>query len=192
LVPEDRVFVVDYVDDELTVHIQSASQGSSERNSTGDDDQRPPFTCGHPPDAGTPSFYDGGSYGALFLSLPEQDEGLERVLPIPWPRPEMWDRLIAAVMEGTWVVEELTSPESVTVTLSADVVMFYGPTSDGATKLLIAAREDLEQYLYSTAEQGDPVVTSLAQYSILPTYSRPTTSGAFFVEKDDRFRNIFS
>jgi hypothetical protein len=104
----------------------------------------------------------------------------------------MWDRLIAAVMEGTWVVEELTSPESVTVTLSADVVMFYGPPSDGATKLLIAAREDLEQYLYSTAEQGDPVVTSLAQYSILPTYSRPTTSGAFFVEKDDRFRNIFS
>jgi hypothetical protein len=49
--------------------------------------------------------------------------------------------------------------------------------------LLIAAIEDLEQYLYNTAEQGDPAVTSLAQYSILPTYSGPMTSGAFFFLK---------
>jgi hypothetical protein len=84
----------------------------------------------------------------------------------------MWDRLIAAVMEGTWVVEKLASPESVTMTLSADVVMFYGPPSDGAMKLLIATREDLE-HIYST-EEG-PAVTSLASYSILPMFSGPMT-----------------
>jgi hypothetical protein len=138
-----------------------------------------------------PSFYDGGSYRALFWSLPEPGKGLERALPIPWPR---WERLMAAVMEGTrtvdpLVVEELKSPGS--VMLSTNVVMFYAP-SDGKTKLLIFAREDLE-HIYSTKEQGGPVVTSLAPYSVLPMYFEPTTSEAFFLdEKEDSFRSIFS
>ncbi|KAK1644273.1 hypothetical protein QYE76_062078 [Lolium multiflorum] len=76
---------------------------------------------------------------------------------------------MAAVMEGSrtvdpLVVEELKSPGS--VMLSTNVVMFYAP-SDGKTKLLIFAREDLE-HIYSTKEQGGPVVTSLAPYSVLP------------------------
>jgi hypothetical protein len=101
---------------------------------------------------------------------------------------------MAAVMEGTrtvdpLVVEELKSPGS--VMLSTNVVMFYAP-SDGKTKRLIVAREDLE-HIYSTKEQGGPVVTSLAPCSVLPMYFEPTTSEAFFLdEKEDSFRSIFS
>jgi hypothetical protein len=77
------------------------------------------------------------------------------------------------------VEEELTSPGF--VMLSTDMAMFYG-SLDRKTKLLIVAREDLE-HIYNMEEQGGPAVTSLAPYSILPPYSGPVTSKAFFLMK---------
>ncbi|KAF7036162.1 hypothetical protein CFC21_046903, partial [Triticum aestivum] len=178
-VPEGHVFVPECVGDELIVHIRPSSQSDSEHGATVDADQQLPFTCGHP-EAGTPSFYDGGPYCALFWSLPEPDEqGPKNVLPLPWARPEMWGRLTAAVLEGTWAVNrpmihEHASPES--VTLSTDVVMFYRPDPEaGGTNVLIAATEDVE-HVYSVEEQRGPAVTALTPHSILPMYSGLETS----------------
>jgi hypothetical protein len=182
---------VECVGDELKVHVWSALHGGLELSPTRDSNQQLPFTCGHLPEAGTSSFYDGGSYRMLFWSLPEPGEGLERILPIPWPR---WEKLMASMLEGTrpvnhLVVEELTSHGF--VTLSIDVAMFYR-SLDGKTKLLTVAREDLD-HIYNTEEEGGLAVTSLARYSILPLYFGPVTSKAFFLdEKEDSFRSIFS
>ncbi|VAH59798.1 unnamed protein product [Triticum turgidum subsp. durum] len=173
-VPEGHVFVPECVGDKLIVHIRPSSQSGSEHGATVDADQQLPFICGHP-EAGTPSFYDGGPYRALFWSLPEpDDQGPKNVLPLPWPRSEMWVRLTAAALDGTWavnppIIHEQALPES--VTLSTDVVMFYRPDPEaGGTNVMIAATEDVE-HVYSMEEHGAPAVTALTPHSILPTYS---------------------
>ncbi|XBI26740.1 hypothetical protein VPH35_051373 [Triticum aestivum] len=173
-VPEGHVFVPECVGDELIVHIRPSSQSDSEHGATVDADQQLPFTRGYP-EAGTPSFYDGGPYRALFWSLPElDDQGPKNVLPLPWSRSEMWGRLTAAALDGTWavnppIIHEHALPES--VTLSTDVVMFYRPDPEaGGTNVMIAAIEDVE-HVYSMEEHGGPAVTALTPHSILPTYS---------------------
>jgi hypothetical protein len=120
-VPEDHVFVVNCVGDKLRLLIQSPSYNLDQSNG------QVPYSCGgQPHEAWTPSIHDGESYRSLFWSRP----GEERVVPFPWPLPDMWGRLMAAMVEKTWdenppTVEEKTPPESFTI--AVDEVLFYRP-----------------------------------------------------------------
>jgi hypothetical protein len=165
-VPEDHVFVVNCVGDKLRLLIQSPSYNLDQSNG------QVPYSCGgQPHEAWTPSIHDGESYRSLFWSRP----GEERVVPFPWPLPDMWGRLMAAMVEKTWdenppTVEEKTPPESFTI--AVDEVLFYRPCEGKTTRVLIAQREDVVHLEYPESTEAEelvgPAVSPLPPQSVLP------------------------
>ncbi|CAN6284722.1 unnamed protein product [Urochloa humidicola] len=133
-IPQGDVFVLDCAGDEVTVHVRPSSAGLDEELTRG-------FAACSSQQQQQPILYDYGSHRTLFLSPP----GEERVVPVPWPRAELYKKLTAATLWGeeSPAVKEVAVPES--FKLSPDVVLFYLPAVDGmSTDLLVSATEVVE------------------------------------------------
>ncbi|CAN6307094.1 unnamed protein product [Urochloa humidicola] len=135
-IPQGHVFVLDCDDDELTVHVRPFSAGLD----LDEELTRGGAACSSRQQQQA-ILYDYGSHRTLFVSPP----GEEHVVPVPWPRAELYKKLTAATLWGeeSPAVKEEAVPES--LKLSPDVVLFYLPAVDGmSTDLLVSATEVVE------------------------------------------------
>lgn len=92
--------------------------------------------------------------------------GKERVVPVPWPHAEMYQKLVAAMLRGkdSPAVKEQAVPEPFSV--SPDMVLFYRPVEGGITELLVVAAEVLQ---YKEVSEEVAVRAALTLPAILST-----------------------
>ncbi|CAL4938788.1 unnamed protein product [Urochloa decumbens] len=159
-IPQGHVFVLDCAGDEFTVHVRPPSAAGLHEELT-----RGFAACSSRKQQQQPILYDYGTHRTLFLSPP----GEERVVPVPWPRAELYKKLTAATLWGeeSPAVKEEAVPES--FKLSPDVVLFYLPAVDGmSTDLLVSATEVVE-YKKLSEEVAARAAKALTPPTILST-----------------------
>ncbi|CAL4938535.1 unnamed protein product [Urochloa decumbens] len=159
LIPPDRVFVLDCVGDELKVRIRPHLDGESIRAAGA-------ASCRsrQKPAEMLPFLYRCGPDYTLFMSPP----GEQRVVPVPWPRPEMYQKLTTAKFRGeeSPIAEETEAvPDS--FTLTPDVAAFYYQTKHGMTAMIIVETDTVER-TELTEEVAAQAVTAFYPLGVIP------------------------
>ncbi|CAN6320485.1 unnamed protein product [Urochloa humidicola] len=157
-IPQGYVFFLDCADDELTVHVRPPSAGLDEELTRGG------AACSSRQQQQA-ILYDYGSHRTLFVSPP----GEERVVPVPWPRAEMFKKLTAAMVLGqeSLAVKEKVVPAS--FKLSPDVVLFYQPAVDGMSTDLHFSATEVVEYKKLSEEVAARAGKALTPPTILST-----------------------
>jgi hypothetical protein len=169
LIPPDHVFVLDCVDDELTVRIRPPSSVGLDAESMR---ARSAGCISRQQQTGMEPFLYSAGTGRYTLFMSPPGEG--RVVPTLSATAEMTEKLAAAELRGELesLMEQETDVVPESSTLSPDVAAFYYRTKHGMTALIVVETDAVEQKEL-TEEVAARAVAAVSPLGILCTISFP-------------------